>query len=98
MLFEIVVNSVSAKNTVSGYLSVPKNAPVPQLLDNSRCVGREHQVGLILDPERKTQVFARVPLRPGQPERGNDDAFHRLAGSDGALRRNAAWCGTGMAW
>jgi len=24
-----VVNSVSAKNTVSGYLSVPKNAPVP---------------------------------------------------------------------
>jgi hypothetical protein len=29
MLFEIVVNSVSVKNTVSGYLSVPKNAPVP---------------------------------------------------------------------
>jgi DNA anti-recombination protein RmuC len=29
MLFEIVVNSVSAKNTVTGYLSVPKNAPVP---------------------------------------------------------------------
>jgi hypothetical protein len=29
MLFEIVVNSVSAKNTVSGYLSVPKNAPAP---------------------------------------------------------------------
>jgi chromosome segregation ATPase len=29
MLFEIVVNSVSAKNTVTGYLSVPKGAPVP---------------------------------------------------------------------
>jgi hypothetical protein len=29
MLFEIVVNSVGAKNTVSGYLSVPKSAPVP---------------------------------------------------------------------
>jgi chromosome segregation ATPase len=29
MLYEIVVNSVSAKNTVTGYLSVPKNAPVP---------------------------------------------------------------------
>jgi hypothetical protein len=29
MLFEIVVNSVSAKNTVKGYLSVPKGAPVP---------------------------------------------------------------------
>jgi len=29
MLFEIVVNSVSAKNTVKGYLSVPKSAPVP---------------------------------------------------------------------
>jgi hypothetical protein len=29
MLFEIVINSVSAKNTVSGYLSVPKNAPAP---------------------------------------------------------------------
>ena len=29
MLFEIVVNSVSAKNTVTGYLSVPKNAPAP---------------------------------------------------------------------
>jgi chromosome segregation ATPase len=28
-LFEIVVNSVSAKNTVTGYLSVPKSAPVP---------------------------------------------------------------------
>jgi hypothetical protein len=29
MLFEIVVNNVSAKNTVTGYLSVPKSAPVP---------------------------------------------------------------------
>jgi DNA anti-recombination protein RmuC len=29
MLFEIVVNSVSAKNTITGYLSVPKSAPVP---------------------------------------------------------------------
>jgi DNA anti-recombination protein RmuC len=29
MLFEIVVNSVSAKNTVTGYLSTPKNAPGP---------------------------------------------------------------------
>jgi multidrug efflux pump subunit AcrA (membrane-fusion protein) len=29
LLFEIVVNSVSAKNTVTGYMSVPKNAPVP---------------------------------------------------------------------
>jgi len=29
MLFEIVINSVSAKNTVTGYLSAPKNAPVP---------------------------------------------------------------------
>ena len=28
-LYEIVVNSVSTKNTVTGYLSVPKNAPVP---------------------------------------------------------------------
>jgi hypothetical protein len=28
-LYEIVVNSVSAKNTVTGYLSVPKGAPVP---------------------------------------------------------------------
>ena len=29
LLYEIVVNSVSAKNTVSGYLSVPKSAPAP---------------------------------------------------------------------
>ena len=29
MLFEIVVNSVSAKNTVTGYLSSPKGAPTP---------------------------------------------------------------------
>jgi multidrug efflux pump subunit AcrA (membrane-fusion protein) len=29
MLFEIVVNSVGAKNTVTGYLSTPKSAPVP---------------------------------------------------------------------
>ncbi len=28
-LYEIVVNSVSAKNTVTGYLSTPKDAPVP---------------------------------------------------------------------
>ena len=28
-LFELVVNSVSAKNTVTGYLSTPKGAPVP---------------------------------------------------------------------
>lgn len=28
-LYEVVVNSVSAKNTVTGYLSVPKTAPVP---------------------------------------------------------------------
>jgi len=28
-LYEVVVNSVSAKNTVTGYLSVPKSAPVP---------------------------------------------------------------------
>jgi hypothetical protein len=28
-LYEIVVNNVSAKNTVTGYLSAPKNAPVP---------------------------------------------------------------------
>jgi hypothetical protein len=29
LLFEIVVNSVNGKNQVSGYLSVPKNAPAP---------------------------------------------------------------------
>jgi small-conductance mechanosensitive channel len=29
MLFEIVVNNVSAKNTVTGYLSSPKSSPVP---------------------------------------------------------------------
>jgi chromosome segregation ATPase len=28
-LYEIVVNAVSAKNTVTGYLSVPKGAPAP---------------------------------------------------------------------
>ena len=28
-LFEIVVNSVSAKNQITGYLSAPKNAPGP---------------------------------------------------------------------
>jgi len=28
-LYEIVVNSISTKNQVSGYLSTPKNAPVP---------------------------------------------------------------------
>ncbi|HTJ30836.1 MAG TPA: hypothetical protein VL346_10060 [Acidobacteriaceae bacterium] len=29
MLYEIVVNSISAKNQVSGYISTPKSAPVP---------------------------------------------------------------------
>jgi DNA anti-recombination protein RmuC len=29
MLFEIVVNSISSKNTISGYLTTPKGAPVP---------------------------------------------------------------------
>jgi DNA anti-recombination protein RmuC len=28
-LFEVVVNSISAKNSISGYLSTPKNSPVP---------------------------------------------------------------------
>jgi chromosome segregation ATPase len=32
MLFEIVVNNVSAKNTVTGYLSSPKGAPVPSVV------------------------------------------------------------------
>jgi chromosome segregation ATPase len=32
MLFEIVVNNVSAKNTVTGYLSSPKSAPVPSVV------------------------------------------------------------------
>jgi DNA anti-recombination protein RmuC len=29
MLYEIVINTVNSKNQVSGYLSTPKNAPVP---------------------------------------------------------------------
>jgi len=29
MLYEVVVNAVSGKNTITGYLSVPKNAPAP---------------------------------------------------------------------
>jgi len=32
LLFEIVVNNVSAKNTVTGYLSTPKSAPVPVVI------------------------------------------------------------------
>ena len=28
-LFEVVINAVNSKNQVSGYLSAPKNAPVP---------------------------------------------------------------------
>jgi chromosome segregation ATPase len=32
MLFEIVVNNVSAKNTVTGYLSSPKGAPEPTVI------------------------------------------------------------------
>jgi hypothetical protein len=31
-LFEIVVNNVTAKNTVTGYLSTPKSAPVPPVI------------------------------------------------------------------
>jgi chromosome segregation ATPase len=29
MLFELVVNSINSKNQITGYLSTPKNAPVP---------------------------------------------------------------------
>jgi chromosome segregation ATPase len=32
LLFEIVVNNVSARNTVTGYLSSPKGAPVPDVI------------------------------------------------------------------
>jgi hypothetical protein len=32
LLFEIVVNEVSAKNTVIGYLSSPKGAPEPTVI------------------------------------------------------------------
>jgi hypothetical protein len=28
-LFEVVVNTISSKNQVSGYLSAPKSSPVP---------------------------------------------------------------------
>ena len=28
-LYEIVVNAISGKNTISGYLSTPKSAPAP---------------------------------------------------------------------
>ena len=28
-LFEIVVNNINSKNQITGYLSVPKNAPAP---------------------------------------------------------------------
>jgi hypothetical protein len=34
-LYEIVVNNVTAKNTVTGYLSTPKNAPVPPTISNN---------------------------------------------------------------
>jgi hypothetical protein len=34
-LFEIVVNSVSAKNTVSGYLTTPKSAPAPPQISSN---------------------------------------------------------------
>ena len=40
---EIVVNSISAKNTISGYLSSPKVHPRPlSLLVSNRHVGRDH--------------------------------------------------------
>jgi hypothetical protein len=29
MLYEIVVNSINAKNQISGYIVTPKGAPVP---------------------------------------------------------------------
>jgi hypothetical protein len=29
MLYELVVNSINAKNQISGYISTPKGAPVP---------------------------------------------------------------------
>jgi hypothetical protein len=32
-LYEIVVNNVTAKNTVTGYLSTPKSAPVPPAIN-----------------------------------------------------------------
>ena len=34
-LFEIVVNSVSAKNTISGYLTTPKSAPAPAQISSN---------------------------------------------------------------
>ena len=35
MLFEVVVNSVSAKNTVTGYLTTPKSAPAPATISSN---------------------------------------------------------------
>jgi len=32
MLFEVVVNSIGAKNQISGYLTTPKNAPAPAVI------------------------------------------------------------------
>lgn len=33
MLYELVVNSISAKNQISGYISTPKNAPAPPTIN-----------------------------------------------------------------
>ncbi len=35
MLFEVVVNSISAKNTVTGYLTTPKSAPAPATISSN---------------------------------------------------------------
>ena len=68
MLFEIVVNSVSAQELSN---RLPVNAQESRrlrLLLNNRGVGREHQAGLVAECKTEAQVLARVPLLLGHPE------------------------------
>ena len=70
-LYEIVVNSISSKNQIAGYLSTPKGAPALR----SRAYwsvtgpGRRHfEDGLIAETKGEIQPLAGVPLLPGKAE------------------------------
>ncbi len=53
-LYEVVVNSIRSKNEISGYLSVPKNAPVPQTLQQESTGNSKNQ------PPKKKGFFGRL--------------------------------------
>ena len=77
-LYEIVVNTVSSKNQVTGYLSTPKGAPAPMSALNNRDLCGQLKTGQVLEAESCNPGFcvpATVPWKYGTRRQTSPRAF-----------------------